>query len=994
MKQGKKIFTKLCLNNWGGVSHKVMEFHEYVNLFSGKSGSGKSTVMDALQVILYGSCSANFLNKAAEDGKNKRSVLGYLRGEQKDGSANRANMDFCSSIVLEIKDTGTGIVNCVGLTFEVRKADTDLKKYTYFSHSGKMPQDKYLNKSGIPYTIREMKQLIEERSVSEDNRGRGDVNRTYPTKESYLNTLNESIMGSVDGSRFITMEKSAIALRMTNGTGQFIRDYMFPKSTSDTIRQMSEQLGAYNEIKSQIEDLKERIEGLQSVKKYGQSLLGHQIKQLEIEKTIKYMDVYYTEQCIVDKKSALQDVEQEKTKLDSKKLELREQKKQIEEELREVLVALQSSDLGTKLNALEELNRRGEILDGSYDEWKRIVEKLHYWEQDAYISDFVSNPMRNRIAEFSKGHVSEELCATLCKNIADTREILEEEYDEYNSRKKAVGTLLQEKQQLVEDMKNNRKTYPENLMKARKELSSRLSMKYGRTIAVHIFADLFDIREEEWKNAVEGRLGALKLALVTEPQYAHDAAVLFREMKQYEFVNLIQTKRISEEEQPVEEHALYEAVTTEEKYIDGCLRRYLGRVMKCESIKDLEHVYDGVTKDCYAYSNFMFRHFKKKDYTIYACIGTKVSKVKLSEYEEEILKLSKEYAEIISAVEAIKKARNFETLEQEASYLVRLSHTQNELEKLVTQKSRLEFEIKELQEGECRLLQEKAQHLEKDSEEAGQAVEENDTKLAKITTDKIMLEADIRKLNENLEGHLMGYSADASIEASVQEIERKQFGTVKNRKIAEVIRIKEAMESDQEQLEMAREAYVFKYPNCGFQIREKSNEAYEKQLESYERDYEENYLHEFEKQAKLVQKSLRENVLATIHGDIKAAKRHANSINRMLRDTNFSDSTYQIKIDAAKDENGQFYEMLMAEELDSKNIYNDGFEGQLSLGEDTFYEKYEHKIQLLLNKFMPSTKEDAMTEQRQKEMEWYSDYRNYLSFSMFEQFIDEEGKIR
>ena len=50
LKQAKKIFTRMLMNNWGGVSHKIMEFHEYVNLFSGKSGSGKSTVMDAIQV--------------------------------------------------------------------------------------------------------------------------------------------------------------------------------------------------------------------------------------------------------------------------------------------------------------------------------------------------------------------------------------------------------------------------------------------------------------------------------------------------------------------------------------------------------------------------------------------------------------------------------------------------------------------------------------------------------------------------------------------------------------------------------------------------------------------------------------------------------------------------------------------------------------------------------------------------------------------------------
>ena len=33
-----------------------------------------------------------------------------------------------------------------------------------------------------------------------------------------------------------------------------------------------------------------------------------------------------------------------------------------------------------------------------------------------------------------------------------------------------------------------------------------------------------------------------------------------------------------------------------------------------------------------------------------------------------------------------------------------------------------------------------------------------------------------------------------------------------------------------------------------------------------------------------------------------------------------------------KNENGQFFEMLMAEELDSKNLDNAGFDGQLSFG--------------------------------------------------------------
>lgn len=136
MKTPKKVITRLLLNNWGGISHQVMELHEYVNLFSGMSGSGKSTVMDAIQVLLYGSLSQNFLNKAADE-RNRRTVMTYLKGAQKDGTANREGQDFCSNLVMEIQDLADDTYRCVGVCFEVRREERDLSRYSFFPTRGK-----------------------------------------------------------------------------------------------------------------------------------------------------------------------------------------------------------------------------------------------------------------------------------------------------------------------------------------------------------------------------------------------------------------------------------------------------------------------------------------------------------------------------------------------------------------------------------------------------------------------------------------------------------------------------------------------------------------------------------------------------------------------------------------------------------------------------------------------------------------------------------------
>lgn len=995
MSQAKKVFTRMCLNNWGGIDHKVLEFHEYVNLFSGKSGSGKSTVMDAIQVILYGSFSPSFLNKAADDAKNRRSVLSYLRGEQKDGSANRKDCDFCSVIALEIEDTGTHITTCIGIAFEVRKSDSEIKKFVYFSHSGKMPESEYLTEQGVCYSNQEIKKLISSRAKSEDNRGKGDVNRIYGSKEAYLGTLYDVILGYIDQNRFITMEKSAIALKMTNGTGQFIRDYMFPKNTSNTIATISEQLDSYRQIKEKIEDLRKRIELLSEIQASGKELVRLQTDIVRAEAMIRCIG-------IEDLRARIQAAEDDKRNLAEKQeqckkkvQELSASREEAQQKLIQVSADLKASDLGGKQQQYEELDERSRMLADNTRQWQKILQGMKNWEEDDVITDYISNPVLNMIAELNQGRVTEELCQNLHLKIESAKQNIEDEVEDYRDQRREIGKQLKEKKRLVDDMKHDRKPYDENLRSARSALSQQLSDRYGQTVKVQIFADLFDVQEEEWKNAIEGRMGRLKHSLITEPQYAHEAAVLFRNMKQYENVDLINSKAIADSKPDCMEGSLYEAVKTQEAYVDVCLKRYLGHIIKCRSVEELEQVRDGVTPDCYSYSNFIFRHLKKKDYTTRACIGRRVSKARLAEYEKDVEELSRQEMQLDDLLRRLKEARDFECLKDEPSHYVKLSRAGEELARVNKKKMELEETIRSLREGAYKELEEKEQSLQKQVKMVQEELDQTQGELARLGSRIGELSGENESRRQQLEEKLQGYVPNEALEQEVWELLKKQSGqAVINRKKAQVADLEEKEQAQAETLRAARNRYIFAYPAGPFNGAETSNEAYEKLLEKYLTDFEPAYEEEFEKKCASIYKSLRENVIATIHGDIKAAKRHAYEINRLLRETNFSDSTYQIKIEPAKNENGQFFDMLMAEELDSKNLDNAGIDGQISFGEDAFYQKYEQKIKLLTDKFMPPKDEDEhLRAQKRKEMEQYADYRNYLSFSMFEQVTDENGTV-
>lgn len=995
MSQAKKVFTRMCLNNWGGIDHKVLEFHEYVNLFSGKSGSGKSTVMDAIQVILYGSFSPSFLNKAADDAKNRRSVLSYLRGEQKDGSANRKDCDFCSVIALEIEDTGTHIITCIGIAFEVRKSDSEIKKFVYFSHFGKMPESEYLTEQGVCYSNQEIKKLISSRAKSEDNRGKGEVNRIYGSKEAYLGTLYDVILGYIDQNRFITMEKSAIALKMTNGTGQFIRDYMFPKNTSNTIATISEQLDSYRQIKEKIEDLRKRIELLSEIQASGKELVRLQTDIVRAEAMIRCIGIEDLRARIQaaedDKRNLAEKQEQYKKKVQ----ELSASREEAQQKLIQVSADLKASDLGGKQQQYEELDERSRMLADNTRQWQKILQGMKNWEEDDVITDYISNPVLNMIAELNQGRVTEELCQNLHLKIESAKQNIEDEVEDYRDQRREIGKQLKGKKRLVDDMKHDRKPYDENLRSARSALSQQLSDRYGQTVKVQIFADLFDVQEEEWKNAIEGRMGRLKHSLITEPQYAHEAAVLFRNMKQYENVDLINSKAIADSKPDCMEGSLYEAVKTQEAYVDVCLKRYLGHIIKCRSVEELEQVRDGVTPDCYSYSNFIFRHLKKKDYTTRACIGRRVSKARLAEYEKDVEELSRQEMQLDDLLRRLKEARDFECLKDEPSHYVKLSRAGEELARVNKKKMELEETIRSLREGAYKELEEKEQSLQKQVKMVQEELDQTQGELARLGSRIGELSGENESRRQQLEEKLQGYVPNEALEQEVWELLKKQSGqAVINRKKAQVADLEEKEQAQAEMLRAARNRYIFAYPAGPFNGAETSNEAYEKLLEKYLTDFEPAYEEEFEKKCASIYKSLRENVIATIHGDIKAAKRHAYEINRLLRETNFSDSTYQIKIEPAKNENGQFFDMLMAEELDSKNLDNAGIDGQISFGEDVFYQKYEQKIKLLTDKFMPPKDEDEyLRAQKRKEMEQYADYRNYLSFSMFEQVTDEHGNV-
>ena len=133
--------------------------------------------------------------------------------------------------------------------------------------------------------------------------------------------------------------------------------------------------------------------------------------------------------------------------------------------------------------------------------------------------------------------------------------------------------------------------------------------------------------------------------------------------------------------------------------------------MKCRTVEELRTVKDGVTPDCYSYSNFIFRHLKKRDYTVGACIGSKVSRARQQDYEADAQRLKKELDEAKRMADGLKAVREMESLKEDPAYLESLSRAAQELEAVLLETQETKATIEGLRMGAYKELEEKGQKL-------------------------------------------------------------------------------------------------------------------------------------------------------------------------------------------------------------------------------------------------------------------------------------------
>ena len=986
-----KELKRIRLINWHLFENTTITC-QGTTYFIGTNGTGKSTILDAMQFALVGGQRDVRFNQAAMTG-SRRTLTSYVRGELGTEGQRFLRGDSTGVVALEFcEDDGTHFVHGALVdTYE----DGRSPDIAYFLVNGApLSDDWFFHSPGKLYDSRAFRRHLEHFALPPGGRA-----HLFTRLEDYrFHLLNR--LGQLKDT-FPAKIVKGLAFSPLINIRDFVHNYLLDENLVD-VHVLQEQLETLRHFEDLAADVRRRIEELNRIEELDQERATQRRRRITNG---------YIRRC-AQGDHHLAEVRRRRHELDEKRLELSRaelRRDDLEENLKfarqtllDAQVALQTDATAARERALrketaalretvESLRRRKSVLAEATSAEKAAMEALRTLLQEDNLDvpeslvQFVELAPGGGDARVTEAQTGEPALLGVVADLQDDLMALGDEYarqralldEEAAQLRRGADGLRREISQLrTGDRDISTDTEAPQAARLRRLLRAELGLDADE---VPYLCTLLKVPDESWQDAAEGLLGRSRFHLLVPPEHYDAAMALYRRRRHKDGlhgVGLLDTERLVTHARPARPGTLASEVEADHSAARAFVDLMLGATIKCESPESLREHRIGVTRECFVRRNFATSHLNPRVYGRWF-IGERAVPRQIQQREDRLNAIAEEMVDLQSHADRLAqrlgltrdRVRIFYDMERDLPSIAPLPTQEAHLAELEAELGDLNTQSVETLRAEVVRHQAKVDDLQAQSIQQEREIGRLEERIATLSSETLPgLEQAADEALQDAEQFLQDERAEDLLEDALSEYERRRARQPLETILQNAIRYEgdygTAENRSRDRMREAKQTYSLAY-DFGFDGDENAA-RYTRERDKFVESELPQYEARIAEQRTLAEQELVENFIHRLREQIEDARQQLGYLNATLSALRFG---------------GERFEFITRPEPSLRQVYNLIIDSQAVLGSSLFDSDFRKRHQqgwdLLFERLTTGLDEDTSRELRELQ-----DYRNYLQYDI------------
>lgn len=642
----------LILVNWHNFEPLELPFSRCTAVI-GENRSGKSTLLDAMQVALLGNHGQwRELNRAAADERSRRTVRSYCLGVVAPNQPPLRNSSV-TWVGLHFRDDETGHDCSIGVHLTASTEETS-ERTSHFLLRGEQ-----LRLSDLVDEIRENGEVLLEpldwesamHRLERRTAGRPGASLTTPLgPERYMGEWMKAMNAGGRSPQPRILAKAfvnAVAYRQVDSDDQFFKRFLLPDRPIN-IEQLRMAIATYREVDGRIKDIRREIallaEAGRESRRYLEALAAAEMEgwmaaRAEAQQAWRVLRRNRVKRA--DKLAEAQAAQDELARAESDLGEARSAREGIQAKITQSSAGqLHQIDLEER----EARTKREEAIRQLTEWFSKCRDAASVSRRGLLVGASSLAALETRLAALSELNGTE--AATFPKDARRLTKLL----GEFDDMGPAIAHLEQVARRAYvryERAEENRSDAQGKLQRLEaghapigQDTTDFLDALRAEGLDPQVLCSLVSVTDESWRDAAEALLGPEREAIILAPEQVEPAIRFWRAQRdRFRRCRIARTDKVTPETQPPRPGTLASIVVSEDPLVAGFLRRRIGDVRLAETVEDLRAPGRAIMRDRFFDDGLSVRRIELRGLPL---LGREIGETAKSQLSGEIARLAAE----------------------------------------------------------------------------------------------------------------------------------------------------------------------------------------------------------------------------------------------------------------------------------------------------------------------------------------------------------------